>query len=64
MKKRLSRWTAVLLCIVMVSSMLPTAWAASKTEYNPGETLPLGQKIVTTMVSAEDTIYAASKDTL
>ena len=64
MKKRLSRWTAVLLCIVMVSSMLPTAWAASKTEYSPGEALPLGQKIVTTMVSAKDMIYAASKDTL
>lgn len=56
----------MLLCAVMVSTMLPAAWAAQKTEYTPRDALELDQKIVAPLVKSkeEQRIYAASENTL
>ena len=54
----------MLLCMVLVGTMLQTAWAAEKTVYSAGEPLKIDQKIVTPMVRSEDAVYAASEDTL
>lgn len=56
----------MLLCAVMVSTMLPAAWAAQETVYTPENALKLDQRIVTPLVKSkeEQRIYAASEKTL